>query len=65
MFSPDQTVLLVIDVQGKLAQLVHEKEIVVKNIQAMIKGARILFCPAEYRRANDFNHLWPQQRLLP
>ena len=45
MFSCDQTVLLVIDVQGKLAQLVHEKEILFKNIQAMIKGAQILDIP--------------------
>lgn len=45
MFSADQTVLLVIDVQGKLAHLVHEKEILFKNIQAMIKGAQILGIP--------------------
>ena len=45
MFNTDQTVLLVIDVQGKLAQLMHEKEILFKNIQAMIKGANILEIP--------------------
>ena len=45
MFMIDQTVLLVIDVQGKLARLVHEKEILFKNLQAMIKGARILQIP--------------------
>ena len=45
MFMIDQTVLLVIDVQGKLARLVHEKEILLKNLQAMIKGARILQIP--------------------
>ncbi len=45
MFNRDQTVLLVIDVQGKLAHLVHEKEILFKNIQAMIKGAQILEIP--------------------
>ena len=45
MFTAEQTVLLVIDVQGKLAHLVHEKEILLKNLQAMIKGARILQIP--------------------
>ena len=45
MFMIDQTVLLVIDVQGKLAHLVHEKEIFFKNLQAMIKGAQILQIP--------------------
>lgn len=45
MFSSDQTVLLVIDVQGKLAHLMHEKEIVFKNVKAMIKGAQILGIP--------------------
>ena len=45
MFSPDQTILLVIDVQGKLAQLVHEKEILFKNIRTMIKGTQIFGIP--------------------
>ncbi len=45
MFTIDETVLLVIDVQGKLAHLVHEKEILFKNLRATIKGARILNVP--------------------
>ena len=45
MFNRDQAVLLVIDVQGKLASLMHEKEILFKNIQAMIKGAQIFGIP--------------------
>ncbi len=37
--------LIVIDVQGKLAQLMHEKELLFKNIQILIKAAKILNIP--------------------
>ncbi|MHC4186807.1 MAG: hydrolase [Planctomycetota bacterium] len=43
--------LIVIDVQGKLAQLMHEKDRLFKNIQVLIKGCRILNIPI----------LWTQQ----
>ena len=45
MFNRDQTVLLVIDVQGKLCQLMDEKEKLIKNIHAVIKGAKIFGIP--------------------
>ncbi len=45
MFTTDRSVLLVIDVQGKLAQLMYERDRVVRNIQAMIKAAQILDIP--------------------
>ena len=45
MFTADRSVLLVIDVQGKLASLMYERDRVVKNIQAMIKAAQILDIP--------------------
>lgn len=37
--------LIVVDVQGKLAQLMHEKEILFKNIEILIKAAKILEIP--------------------
>ncbi len=45
MFNINQTVLLFIDVQGKLARQMHEKEKLFKNLQALIKGAQILNIP--------------------
>jgi nicotinamidase-related amidase len=37
--------LVVVDVQGKLAQLMHNKESLFKNIQILIKAAKILNIP--------------------
>ena len=45
MFTVNQTVLLVIDIQGKLAHSMQDKDRLFKNIQAMIKGAQILQIP--------------------
>jgi nicotinamidase-related amidase len=41
----EQTVLVVIDVQGKLASLMHEREPLFKNIERLIKGAEVLKIP--------------------
>ena len=43
--------LLVIDIQGKLAQLMHDKQALFKNIQILITAAKILNIPI----------LWTQQ----
>ena len=43
--------LVVIDVQGKLAQLMYDKDVLFKNIQILIKAAKILNIPV----------LWCQQ----
>ena len=43
--------LVVVDVQGKLAQLMYNKDVLVKNIQILIKAAKIL----------NFPILWCQQ----
>ena len=48
MFDIAKTVLLVIDVQGKLAALVHDKEKVYRHIEALIKTAQILNIPILY-----------------
>jgi hypothetical protein len=38
-------ILVVVDVQGKLAQLMYEKDILFKNIQILIKAAGVLEIP--------------------
>ncbi len=45
MLKRDNTVLIVVDVQGKLAQLMHEHEKLFKNLQILIKGIKILGLP--------------------
>ncbi len=45
MFTPDKSVLLIIDVQGQLARLMHDKENLFKNLQALIQAAQILEIP--------------------
>lgn len=45
MFSPEQSVLVVIDVQEKLTPLVHEKDTLLKNIQILIQAAQGLDIP--------------------
>ena len=45
MFKANSAVLVVIDVQGKLASLMFERERTVKNIQGMIQIAQILDIP--------------------
>jgi nicotinamidase-related amidase len=46
------SLLAVIDVQGKLAHLVHEKEMLHKNIQILIKCANILGLPIVWAEQN-------------
>ncbi len=48
MITPQDTVLLVIDVQGKLAQIVHESEVVEQNISKLIRAAKVLDVPVLY-----------------
>lgn len=45
MLTTDNSVLVVVDVQGKLAQLMHDKDVVYANIERMIKGAQLLEIP--------------------
>ncbi|MBS4021898.1 MAG: hydrolase [Dethiobacter sp.] len=45
MLSPENSALIVIDIQGNLAHMMHEKEAFFKNVQIMIKGAKILDIP--------------------
>ena len=45
MLDIDNTVLVVIDVQGKLAQLMHEKASLFENLTKLIKAASVLEIP--------------------
>ncbi|MBF0303126.1 MAG: hydrolase [Desulfamplus sp.] len=45
MFSKDNTVLLLIDVQGRLAQLMHNKDELFDSLQTLIKAMSILEVP--------------------
>lgn len=46
MFSPENAVLLVIDVQGKLARLMYKREELLRNTARLIRAARYLEIPA-------------------
>jgi nicotinamidase-related amidase len=45
MLDVQRCCLVVVDVQGKLAQLMHAKEVLFKNIQILIQAAKILNIP--------------------
>jgi len=45
MLQADKTALVIVDIQGKLATLMHQKEIFYANVVRMIKGARVLDIP--------------------
>ena len=48
MFVADNTLLLIIDIQGKLADLVNNSDRVIKNAQILVKTANILQIPILY-----------------
>ncbi|MCA1793055.1 MAG: hydrolase [Desulfobacteraceae bacterium] len=45
MLSIDNTVMLLVDVQGQLAQVMHEKEKLFQSLEILIKGMNILEVP--------------------
>jgi nicotinamidase-related amidase len=45
MLATENTILLVIDMQGKLAHMMHEKETLFQNVRKMIQGAQIMNIP--------------------
>lgn len=45
MFNIDKTIMLLIDVQGQLAQLMYEKEKLFQSLKTMIQGMKILGVP--------------------
>jgi len=45
MLKPDNTALAIIDVQGKLASLMHQREQLYRNLQILIRGIQVLELP--------------------
>ncbi|NJL58897.1 MAG: hydrolase [Desulfobacteraceae bacterium] len=45
MLKSDNAVLMIIDVQGKLAQLMHDRDALFKSLQVMIQSFKILEIP--------------------
>ena len=45
MLHKEETVLVLIDIQGKLAQIVDESDFVVNNIATVVQGAKLLQVP--------------------
>jgi nicotinamidase-related amidase len=45
MMQSDNTVLVLVDIQGKLAEIMYEKELLYQNLRKIIMGARSLSLP--------------------
>lgn len=52
MLNQEKTGLIIVDVQGKLARMVHESEVLLANIQALIQGCQILNLPIVWLEQN-------------
>ena len=52
MLNKENTGLIVIDIQGKLARLVHESDTLISNCKKLIKGAKILGLPIVWLEQN-------------
>ncbi len=45
MFSIDKTVVLLVDVQGKLARMMYDSKVLFDSLETFIKGMKILGIP--------------------
>lgn len=45
MFTPENSLMLLVDVQGQLAQLMYEKQRLFTQLETMIKGMKVLGVP--------------------
>ncbi|MDN4493624.1 hydrolase [Ureibacillus aquaedulcis] len=45
MLTKEETVLVLVDIQGRLAEIVHDSELVISNIVKVAEGAQILDLP--------------------
>ncbi|MFD1602830.1 hydrolase [Flavobacterium artemisiae] len=52
MLHPENTGLIIIDVQGKLARIVYESEKLVSNLEKLIRGCQILKLPIVWAEQN-------------
>ena len=52
MLTLENTVLVIVDIQGKLAHLMDKEEVLFENLQKIIKGAQILGIPILWAEQN-------------
>jgi len=52
MLNQEKTGLVIVDVQGKLASIVHESDALLRNIQVLIQGCQILKLPIVWVEQN-------------
>lgn len=52
MLSKENTGLIVVDIQGKLARLVHDSNDLISNCEKLVKGALVLKLPIIYLEQN-------------
>jgi len=52
MLNPKRTGLIIIDVQGKLATLMHEADALIEATRALIQGAKVLGLPVIWLEQN-------------
>ncbi|WP_338027426.1 isochorismatase family protein [Colwellia maritima] len=52
MLKQENTGLIVIDIQGKLARLVQDSETVISNCEKLISGAKVLGLPIIFLEQN-------------
>lgn len=52
MLNQEKSGLIIVDVQGKLARMVHESETLLNNIQTLIRGCQILKLPIIWLEQN-------------
>ena len=52
MITTEDTALVLVDVQGKLAQAMHNKEILFENLKRLVQGVQILGVPVLWAEQN-------------
>lgn len=52
MLDRNHSIFVVVDVQGRLAQLMHEKQVLFKNLKSVIRGIRALDIPILWAEQN-------------
>ena len=52
MITTDNTILMLVDIQGKLAHSMHARESLFDNLQRLVKGARVLELPIVWAEQN-------------
>ena len=73
MLTTDDTALVLIDVQEKLARAMHDKEALIENLKRMVKGALLMGLPILWAEQNpdglgptvrDIADLLPDQKPI-